>query len=183
MLDLTKPVLSLRKEAKEDLDQSVNSTMMQYYTKMVSKKQTLEKLNNKARKIRSSMNKNRVHTTMPSYKQSVAAASQNSKGRTREERFRLNAEDVKSEQPLNHSKSRAKEKQKSPRNFRPNSKEKPLILSRIDEKRPSLRVRKRRIQTGSGFSKKANKDEQPLPANKTEEKSTSKPRQTPSRSK
>ena len=73
---MTKPVLSLRKEANDEYNQSIQSSMIQYYNKMVSQKESAErKKYKKPKNLKSLITKNRINTAMPASQNSISIAS------------------------------------------------------------------------------------------------------------
>ena len=156
-LDLSKPVLSLRKEVKEEVDLSVHSSMIQYYNKLVSQKKKHMNISskNKQEKMIKPATKTRISTAVASNKRSIAIQTRKRVMTKEGKRQKLTQESKPIDFSNSRSKSRSKENSRSPIGIRPTSKEKSLHLSKIDEKRTSLRVKKRKINTGSGIIGKA----------------------------
>ena len=94
-------MLSLRKETKGEYEQSVQSSMMHYYNKMVSQRESVER--KRPKNLKSLMTKNRINTAVPSNKDSISVAS-NQRAKTKEgQRQRLIPESAKSTNFHKHS--------------------------------------------------------------------------------
>lgn len=134
---------------KEELDQSLQSSMIKYYNKLVSQKEAFEtkSIKKEDKETRSSM-KNRISTAVATNKGSISFYPRKRVMTKEGKRKKLFSDTQQIETSKSRSKSRSKDFSQSPNAIRPTSKEKSLHLSKIDEKRPSLRVKKRRINTG-----------------------------------
>ena len=129
--------------------------MIQYYNKLVSQKEAFEtkSIKKEDKETRSSM-KNRISTAVASNKGSISFYPRKRVMTKEGKRKKLFSDTQQIETSKSRSKSRSKDFSQSPNAIRPTSKEKSLHLSKIDEKRPSLRVKKRRINTGCESIKK-----------------------------
>ena len=131
----------------------MHSSMIQYYNKMVSQKESAERKQfKKSTNFKSLLNKNRINTAVPSSKDSMSMIS-NHRAKTKEgNRQKLIPESGKIQNIQKHSISNLNDRGLF--NITEDSKEKPIYLKRIDEKRPSLRVRRKKISSGSGILKR-----------------------------
>ena len=175
VLDLSKPVLSLRKEAKDELDQSVHSSMIQYYNKLVSQKEAFDHKISKRQEDRvKPVTKNRISTAVAANKGPFPTHTRK-RVMTKEGKRQKLVPDVRQMEISNSlSKSRSKDNSRSPVGIRPTSKEKSLHLSKIDEKRPSLRVKKRRMNTGIEILKKDQGGQQVISQERSKKRKKSK---------
>ena len=172
VLDLTKPVLSIRNQLKEEVDNTVHSSMVKHYQKMIRQNREfqLKKSKESTRKIHGSFKKNRRDSAVHSHK-SHAISRQRLKTRE-EQKNKLNKlnKDIKFKLLNRNSKSKTLIKS-SPESSKPFSNDRSVQLTKIDEKRPSLRIRKnKRSKHMNDQYRKTQSGEQGYSIDKSEDK-------------
>lgn len=168
-MDLTKPVLSIRNQLKEEVENVEQTSMIKHYQKMIRQNREFQfkKSKNGTRMTNGSFKKNRIDSAVHSHK---SHGIPRHRLKTREEQRNKLNRDIKSKLSNRNCKSKTLIKS-SPDSSKPFSNDRSMQLTKIDEKRPSLRIRKnkkskhmnneqtRKVQSGEQGHSVENKSE------------------------